>query len=73
MGDERELIQVRIAPDGTVTAETMGMTGPKCLDYVDVLEDLLQATAVQSAFTSDYYTTTTQEQTEASNDLQQHS
>ncbi|GAA2602855.1 hypothetical protein GCM10010399_37000 [Dactylosporangium fulvum] len=47
-------IVVTVAADGTVTAETLGILGPACLDYVTVLEDLLEARAVQSAFTADH-------------------
>lgn len=47
-------IAVRVAPDGTVTAETIGFKGAACLDSVGLLEDLLEATAVDSRFTRDY-------------------
>lgn len=45
---------VRLRPDGTVDAETLGMTGDECLSYIAALEDLLDATTVQSSFTADY-------------------
>ena len=45
---------VSLRPDGSVAAETVGMHGDECLSYVSALEDLLEATAVQSAFTADY-------------------
>jgi hypothetical protein len=48
-------ITVVVAADGTVTAETHGVSGPACLDYIGVLEDLLDATTVSSAFTADYH------------------
>ncbi|MEV4539466.1 DUF2997 domain-containing protein [Asanoa sp. NPDC049518] len=47
-------ITVLVAPDGTVTAETQGIHGPACLDYIAVLEDLLDATTVSSAHTADF-------------------
>jgi hypothetical protein len=47
-------IIVSVAPDGTISAETRGVTGTRCLDYVQVLEDLLDATTVDSAFTEEY-------------------
>jgi hypothetical protein len=50
----RETVTVVVAADGTVTAETRGVHGPGCLDYIAVLEDLLDATTVSSAFTADY-------------------
>ena len=47
-------IVVRIGPDGAVTAETRNVTGAACLDYVGLLEDLLDATTVDSSYTADY-------------------
>ncbi|HTJ35854.1 MAG TPA: DUF2997 domain-containing protein [Dactylosporangium sp.] len=47
-------IVVTVAADGTVNAETLGITGSKCLDYVALLEDLLAAQAVHSRYTADY-------------------
>lgn len=45
---------VRLRADGTVDAETFGMTGEECLSYISALENLLEATTVQSSFTADY-------------------
>ena len=59
MADEQ--IILRVAPDGSVHAETRGMTGPRCLDSIEVLENLLDARTVTSAFTSDYHRRTTQD------------
>ena len=47
-------IEVTVHPDGTVTAETHNLMGSSCLDYLAVLENLLDADAVSSAYTSDY-------------------
>ncbi|MER7008745.1 DUF2997 domain-containing protein [Dactylosporangium sp. NPDC000555] len=47
-------IVVTVAADGTVSAETLGVKGSKCLDYIAVLEDLLEAQTVNSEYTSDY-------------------
>ncbi len=47
-------VTVVVAADGTVTAETAGIHGPGCLDYIAVLEDLLEATTVSSAYTADF-------------------
>lgn len=51
-------IVVTVAEDGTVSAETLGITGSKCLDYVAVLEDLLAAQTVHSEYTRDFTATT---------------
>ena len=68
-GPPREQIVFRVAPDGTISAETRGMKGTKCLDYVAVLEDLLEASTTSSGFTAEYSETHTHD--EARNDLQQ--
>lgn len=45
---------VTIKTDGSVEAETVGVTGEACLGYIEVLEDMLEATATDSRFNSDY-------------------
>lgn len=52
-------IVVTVAADGTVSAETVGITGSKCLHYIAVLEDLLVAPTVHSSYTADYAATDT--------------
>lgn len=69
----KETITVRITADGMITAETHGMTGPKCMDYIATLEDLLDATTQSSSFTADYNATTTTESSEVSHELRQQS
>lgn len=51
-GSER--IIVRVTTDGEISAETIGIKGPKCLDSIQLLEDLLEAVATNSAFTVEY-------------------
>ncbi|NLT55707.1 MAG: DUF2997 domain-containing protein [Actinomycetales bacterium] len=46
-------IVIRVAVDGSVTAETSGILGERCLDYLPVLEDLLEARTVSSVYTAD--------------------
>ncbi len=61
-------IQVQIFPDGRVQAETQGIKGKKCTEYIRVLEEILEAEAVDSEYTAEYYASeetvieTTQEQ-----------
>lgn len=50
----RRRIAVTINPDGSIEAETLGITGETCLEYLPLLEDLLAAETVESAFTADY-------------------
>ncbi len=45
---------VQLRPDGSVAAETFGMTGAECLDYIEQLEALLDAETTSSQFTEDY-------------------
>jgi hypothetical protein len=47
-------VVVRVGADGTVSAETHGITGPACLDQIAVLEELLEARTESSAFTADH-------------------
>lgn len=67
----REQIIVRVAPDGAVHAETKGMKGPKCLDSIQLLEDLLEAQATASAFTSGYSETNSTTTIEVDDELPQ--
>ena len=67
----REQIIVRVATDGAVHAETKGMKGPKCLDSIQLLEDLLEAQATTSSFTSEYTEITSTTTIEVDDDLHQ--
>ncbi len=58
--NEKTQLVVTIGPDGRVRAETKGVIGPACLNYIPLLEELLDAEAVSSEFTADYTRTTMQ-------------
>lgn len=47
-------IVVTVHGDGTVSAKTQGIFGEKCLDYIAILEDILDARTVESAYTADW-------------------
>ncbi|MEV4663267.1 DUF2997 domain-containing protein [Micromonospora echinofusca] len=47
-------IVVTVTSEGAVSAETRDVLGDDCLDYVAVLEDLLAARTVRSAYTADH-------------------
>lgn len=47
-------IKLRIYTDGKIDAETQGIKGKACLDYIAILEQLTGATTVDSAFTAEY-------------------
>lgn len=49
-----ERLVLRVGTDGSVTAETKNVFGARCLDYITILEDLLEAQAVTSTYTADY-------------------
>lgn len=54
MANDTQQLIITLRPDGGVEAETVGITGSACLDYIARLEDLLDAETAESAFTSDY-------------------
>lgn len=54
---EEEKIVVRIFPDGRIQAETKGIKGEKCTNYIKVLEEILRARTVESAYTEEFYET----------------
>lgn len=56
---------VRLRPNGTVDAETIGMSGAECLDYIGALEQLLDAETVSSQFTDAYTATAVVDQAAA--------
>ena len=60
MADKQLIVQVR--PDGTVHAETIGMYGNECLDYIAVLENLLDAETTESSFTEAHSQVAAEEQ-----------
>jgi len=47
-------IVVTVTAQGTISAKTVGFTDDSCLDYIAVLEDLLEARTVESAYTEEY-------------------
>lgn len=48
-------ITLRIGPDGQVRADVSGFRGTACVDYISTLEKMLDAEAVDSQPTSEYY------------------
>lgn len=55
-------IKLRIYTDGKIEAETNGVKGKACLDYIAILEKLTGATTVDSDFTQEYRQQETQVQ-----------
>jgi len=48
-------VRIQVFPDGRIQAEVQGIKGKKCTDYIHILEEILDARAVDSGFTSEYY------------------
>ena len=61
---------IQLKKNGTIEAETLGMHGQECLDYIDVLEDLLEADVVASSYTQDYHRTSAEATTGDSIDVE---
>ncbi len=51
-------IEIRIYPTGLIESKSIGIKGKNCLDYLPLLEDVLQAETVMSSFTAEYQETT---------------
>jgi len=47
-------LTIRIRSDGSIEAETHGMTGSECLPYIDTLERLTDSETVDSWFTAEF-------------------
>lgn len=67
----RKQVIVTIAPDGSIAATTRNIKGTACLDYINILEDMLDAEATRSHYTAEYHQTTQTDPDEVSHDLQQ--
>jgi hypothetical protein len=50
-------IKIQIYPDGRIQADIAGIKGKKCTDYIQILEEILNAEAVESSYTPEYYQT----------------
>jgi hypothetical protein len=65
MTDKQLIVQVHA--DGSVHAETIGMYGNECLDYIAVLENMLEAETTASSFTEAYAQVRAEQETSARN------
>lgn len=71
MAQLQEQVVVTIAPDGSVVAMTRNIKGTGCLEYISVLEDMLEAQTTNSSYTAEYDEATETNHHEVSNDQQQ--
>lgn len=51
----KKQIDIRIYRNGRIETVTHNIKGKACLDYIEPLENLLEAKVVDSEFTSEYY------------------
>lgn len=61
-------VQIKIYPNGEIQAETLGIKGKKCMQYIPVIENLTNAVVTDSDFTPEYLET--EVETEGSNSLE---
>ncbi len=50
----REELEIEISPTGKVTVRTIGIKGPKCLDYAELLTQII-GREVSRELTTEYY------------------
>lgn len=51
----KKTVKIEIFSDGTIQAETKGIKGKKCMDYMRILEEILEAETVDSNHTPEYF------------------
>ncbi|AZK45383.1 DUF2997 domain-containing protein [Paenibacillus lentus] len=51
----KKQIRVQIFPDGQIQADVIGIKGKSCTDYIEILEQLLDAETIDSEYTEEYY------------------
>lgn len=62
-------VSIRIYPDGIVQAETNGIKGKQCKDYIPVINQLVNARHTEVELTSEYYENELLEKNEQVNSL----
>lgn len=50
-------VKIEIGIDGKIKAETLGIKGKKCLDFIQTLEQMLDAQTIDSEYTKEYLET----------------
>lgn len=46
---------IKINKDGSINAKTQGIKGAKCMEYIKIIEDLLDAETVDSEYTKEFF------------------
>ena len=50
-------MKITISPSGEIQMETIGVKGKKCLDYIEVLKQLVKVNVTDTQLTQEYYET----------------
>lgn len=53
-------LKIRLLPNGEIQMETIGVKGKECLDYVKLLQKLVNAKITKTELTDEYYRTETE-------------
>ncbi len=48
-------IKFKLLPNGQIQAETVGMKGSECLNYIDLMTKLTNSEIIENEHTSEYY------------------
>ena len=51
----KKQLQIRINPNGTIDARTLGIKGQKCTEYKEILEQILESRTISYEYTDEYY------------------
>ncbi|MEY8241853.1 MAG: DUF2997 domain-containing protein [Cycloclasticus sp.] len=60
---EKKHLRITISPSGEITAVIEGIKGEKCLDYIPLIQDLVDANINHSEYTQDFFHSTSEEET----------
>ncbi|RAP46630.1 MAG: hypothetical protein BZ136_07400 [Methanosphaera sp. rholeuAM74] len=52
---------IKIKKDGTIEAETLGIKGKKCEDYIKIIEELTDSKVIKKEYTHEYNETEEEE------------
>ena len=53
-------LKIRLLPNGEIQMETIGVKGKECLNYVKLLQKLVNAKITKTELTDEYYQTETE-------------
>ncbi len=53
-------LKIKLLPNGEIQMETIGVKGKECLEYVKLLQQLVNAKITKTELTDEYYETETE-------------